>query len=106
MKSFFLYRAQPTFSAVYVLLVLIIFFAGVEFLKAKKEQECAEKGKQEASLSVTISDPLWMAVHELRSYPGFESMSDAEATEYIYTMQQFCILTFELYQQDKSIPNE
>ena len=46
-------------------------------------------------------DTLLMSVKELKTYEGFENMNEAEAEEYIYTMQQFCTLTFELFKQEK-----
>ncbi|MBI2270283.1 MAG: hypothetical protein HYU69_07990 [Bacteroidetes bacterium] len=43
-----------------------------------------------------------LTIEELRSYKGFEHFSDSEASEYIDTMETFCIIAYELYKKEKS----
>lgn len=42
-----------------------------------------------------------LTIDELKKYCGFENMSDANAVEYIDSMEQFCIIAFKLYKQQK-----
>jgi hypothetical protein len=51
-------------------------------------------------------DILLMSADELKMYKGFENMNEKEAKEYIYTMQQYCMITFALYRKEKNIFNE
>lgn len=44
---------------------------------------------------------LLMSVEELRTFDGYEHFTDEEATEYIFTMQQFYISTYEEFKKEK-----
>ncbi len=46
-------------------------------------------------------DGLLMSVEELRSFEGYEHFTDEEAKEYIFTMQQFYMIVYELYRKEK-----
>lgn len=57
------------------------------------------------SLHNPLSEPengLLMSVEELRTFDGYEHFSDEEARDYIFTMQQFYINTYELYRKEKN----
>ena len=42
-----------------------------------------------------------LTVEELRQYKGFEKISDAEAIDYLKSMEQFCIIAYDIYKHQK-----
>ncbi len=90
--------------AFFILIVFVILF-NAEVFKQQKGEIIAQKKSPAISIVkealVNVADPLLMSVDELRSYAGFENMDEASARSYIYSMQQFCIITFELYKDEK-----
>lgn len=49
------------------------------------------------------SDPLLMSVGELRKYSNLESINDRDGKNYIGSMQEFCMITYEMYKQNHTL---
>ena len=76
------------------LVLLLLFFAYWYFILSKKKSEQSSQQQNETALL--------MSVNELKSYKGFENISETDGTSYIRSMQDFCMITHELYKQEKS----
>ena len=86
---------ERLFVAVFLFLLIAVWY----FKVFPKEQE-GQSGIGESESA------LLMSVNELKAYKGFENFSDKDATSYIRSMQAYCMITYELYKQEKAHSDE
>ncbi len=75
-----------------LLFFLIAYWYFAVFPKHQEHKETS--GRSESALL--------MSVQELRAYKDFENISETEGASYLRSMQEYCMITHELYKQEKS----
>ena len=103
-------------NLILLFLILFVIVGAFYYYKAKEYLPKKEALKQDSKSKLEYVDErhflpsfdtaLLMSVDELRTFPDFENISEAEGKNYIYSMQEYCMITYELYKQEKNNSDE